>query len=101
MPEHVKPRRRYHSPERMERANATASAVLRAAEALFAEHGYASVTMKQIAAAAGIATATLYLHFESKAAVVAAMASAVTEAPDLSVELVERAPSPAEQARRG
>ena len=101
MTQPVKPRRRYHSPERLERANATASAVVRAAERLFAESGYAAVSMKQIAAAAGIAPATLYLHFENKAAIVAAMARAVTEAPDLSVEQVERATSARQQAALG
>jgi len=93
-------RRRYHSPDRAERANATANEVLRAAEVLFTRSGYAAVTMRQIAAAAGIAPATLYLHFESKAAIVAAMARAATEAPDLSVENVERAATAPEQARQ-
>lgn len=101
MQEPVKPRRRYHSPERNERANATANAVLKAAEALFATRGYAAVTMKQIASAAGIAPATLYLHFASKAAVLGAMAAAITDAPDLSVEHVERAVNAREQARQG
>ena len=101
MAQPVKPRRRYHSPERAERANATAAAVLRTAETLFADRGYAAVTMRQIAAAAGVAPATLYLHFESKSAIVAAMARAVTASPDLSVEQVERATSAHEQATQG
>jgi AcrR family transcriptional regulator len=42
--------------------------VLRAAHALFVEHGYKAVSMQQIADAAHIHKATLYHHFASKEA---------------------------------
>jgi TetR/AcrR family transcriptional regulator, regulator of autoinduction and epiphytic fitness len=45
--------------------------VARTAGALFAEHGYAAVTMEQIAAAADVAKGTLYNHFPVKEAVLA------------------------------
>jgi len=100
MQEQIKTRR-YNSPERVERAHATAREILRAAEQLFASEGYASVTMKQIARAAGIAPATVYLHFARKSSIVQALALAITDAPDLSVEQVETRNSVAQQMRLG
>src|SRR6187431_2062758 len=100
MQEQIKTRR-YNSPERVERAHATAREILRAAEQLFASEGYASVTMKQIARAAGIAPATVYLHFAGKSSIVQALALAITDAPDLSVEQVETRNSVAQQMRLG
>lgn len=94
-------KRGYNSPERLERAQATAREILRAAEALFEQEGYAAVTMKDIARAAGIAPATVYLHFAGKASIVEALARAVTDDPDLSVERVEGEPSVEEQLRLG
>lgn len=40
--------------------------ILREAPALFTAHGYASVSMQQIADAAGVNKATLYHHFRDK-----------------------------------
>lgn len=97
----VNTKRRYHSPERRERANATSRQIARAAEALFAARGYAAVAMKEIAAAAGVSPATLYLHFDGKAAIVAALSQAITDAPDLSVELVEGSDSADSAIRLG
>lgn len=81
--------RRYTSPDRVEGAQATARAILRAAEELFTREGFAGVTMKQIAREAGIAPATVYLHYSGKGAIVRALAKDITDAPDLSVERVE------------
>lgn len=97
----VKPSRSYTSPQRTEGANATRQRLLAAAATLFAERGYAATTMGAIARAAGVSPATVYLHFPGKAAVVAAMADAITSAADLSVEHVEQEPDAVTQLRIG
>src|SRR5512139_1193008 len=94
-------KRSYNSPDRVERARATARAILRAAEGLFETEGYPAVTMKDIASSAGIASATLYLHFPSKAAIIEGLARAITDDPELSVKRVETEPSVAGQLRAG
>lgn len=83
------PDRSYHSPQRDEQANATRKSILASAERLFAEQGFAGVTVQVIARAAGVSPATVYLHFPGKAAIVGALADAIVAAPDLSVEQVE------------
>lgn len=97
----VKPPRAYHSPQRDEQVNATRRAILAAAEEVFAERGYAAVTMSQVAGRAEVSVATVYLYFPGKAAIVAAMADALTAAPDLSVEQVEREVDPVRQLQIG
>ncbi len=47
--------------------------ILRAARAVFAEHGFVGARIADIAASAGVATGTVYLYFESKEALVAAL----------------------------
>jgi AcrR family transcriptional regulator len=93
------PRRRYHSPKRRQQAGATRRRILAAAERLFAERGFATVTMEAIARAAGVSLATLYLHFGGRAAVVGALAEEIVAAPELSVEQVVREADPVEQLR--
>jgi AcrR family transcriptional regulator len=93
--------RRYSSPQRDEQANATRRRILAAAEALFAQHGFAAVTMPRIAERAGVSLATVYLYFPGKAAIVGALADALAAMPDLSVEHVEREADPVRQLRRG
>lgn len=44
----------------------TAGSVLDGALRLFAEHGYAGTSIRDIAAAAGVTSATLYAHYASK-----------------------------------
>lgn len=51
----------------------TREALLDAAEPLFAAHGFASTTIKQIAAAAGVNSALLYYYFDDKASLYRAM----------------------------
>jgi AcrR family transcriptional regulator len=49
------------------------------ARALFLEHGFDATTVNQIAAAADIAPATFFNHFQSKAAILEAMTNEVSE----------------------
>jgi AcrR family transcriptional regulator len=49
------------------------SALLRAAAALFAERGYARVSLEELGAAAGVSGPAVYRHFASKQAVLAAL----------------------------
>ncbi|MEB4613625.1 TetR/AcrR family transcriptional regulator [Leucobacter sp. M11] len=55
-----------HSPDDPPAPTAKAAAVLRAARPAFASHGYAKTTMQDIASAAGISRASLYLLFANK-----------------------------------
>ena len=50
------------------RARATHWRIVKAAYALFCEHGYAGTTMAQIGEAAGVAVQTVYFAFHTKAA---------------------------------
>lgn len=95
----VKSSRHYNSPERDERANATRRHVLMAAEELFAKSGFAAVTMPAIARQARVSSATVYLYFPGKVALVAALAEDVAASPDLSVERVEREQDPIQLLR--
>lgn len=63
----VKTTRRYESPRRREQAAATRTAILRAAQQLFEQRGYAATTMAVVAREAGVAPKTVYLAFETKA----------------------------------
>lgn len=47
--------------------------ILEAAEALFASHNYADVSLRQLIAAAGVSTTAFYARFDSKEDVVAAL----------------------------
>jgi AcrR family transcriptional regulator len=58
--------RPYRSAVRERSAATTRSAILDAAEALFAEHGYARVTIGRIAQEAGVAPGTVYSAFGNK-----------------------------------
>jgi len=51
----------------------TAERILDAAENLFADRGYAGTTMRDVSAAVGLRTPSLYNHFPSKAALYAAV----------------------------
>lgn len=60
-------RRSYHSPRREEVAAATRNSVLAAARELFVTHGYARVTVAEIARHAGVALKTVYASAGGKA----------------------------------
>lgn len=54
-------------------------ALLEAAARLFAGHGYHGTTVRQIAAAAGLATGTFYLYYPTKEAVMLALIARLEE----------------------
>lgn len=61
-------RRQYTSPTRSEGARRTRQAIVATAAVLFAERGYASTSLADIAAAAGVARPTVFAAFGSKGA---------------------------------
>jgi AcrR family transcriptional regulator len=72
-----------------DRSATTRAALIKAARELFAEHGFADTSRDQIAQRAGVTRGALYHHFESKAAVAAAVVG------ELEDELVARVVSAA------
>lgn len=81
--------RRYHSPRRMQQAEATRQAIVQAARTLFAQHGYQATTIQAIAQQAGVATPTLYAIFGSKAAILSALVKSAGA--DESIRALSRA----------
>lgn len=73
------------------RRAATQAKICDAANALFFERGYPSVTMEQVAAAADIQRSTLYLHFREKDEILAAIADDFTQKVR---DVVSQLPSP-------
>jgi len=71
----------------------SADRILEAAEEVFAEHGYAEVSLRQLMAAAGVSTTAFYARFDSKEAVMAALTTR------LFSELYAEAPSVLDRAR--
>jgi AcrR family transcriptional regulator len=58
---------------RQEHRDATRRRIITAARKVFVKKGYAKATIEDITAAAGVSRATLYLHFDSKFAVLTAV----------------------------
>ncbi len=56
---------------RQEHRDATRRRIVAAARKVFVKKGYAGATIEEITAAAGVSRATLYLHFDSKYALLA------------------------------
>jgi AcrR family transcriptional regulator len=71
----------------------SADKILEAAEAVFAKHGYADVSLRQLIAAAGVSTTAFYARFDSKEAVMAALTTR------LFAELYADAPGVLDRAR--
>jgi AcrR family transcriptional regulator len=86
----VKPRRRYESALRLQHASQTRARILDAAQALFAERGYANTTVEAIGAAAGVATDTVYATFRNKAGVLHALFDVRVGGDEALVEVIER-----------
>ena len=61
------------SPLPARKGERTAQRILDAAEAIFAEKGYAGATLRDVATAVGIRTPSLYNHFSSKESLYAAV----------------------------
>jgi AcrR family transcriptional regulator len=60
-------KRPYDASRRQAQARETRAAVVRAAQALFLEHGYGATTVADVATAAGVSPETVYAAFGSKA----------------------------------
>lgn len=75
--------RPYHSPRRLEQAEATRQAILQAARKLFAERGYQATTLQAIAREAEVSVPTIYVVFGSKAAILSALVKSAGEAEDI------------------
>jgi AcrR family transcriptional regulator len=86
----VNGRRAYSSPARRQQAEATRRAVLRAAHALFVANGYASTTIEQIAAGAGVSKPTVFNAVGNKAAVFRAVRDVAIAGDDEPVPVSQR-----------
>jgi AcrR family transcriptional regulator len=75
---------------RQEHRDATRRRVISAARKVFVKKGYAKATIEEITAAAGVSRATLYLHFDSKFALLAAATEKMrTETNEAAVLLLD------------
>ncbi len=83
--------RPYESAVRRERAAATRRAILDAATAEFAHHGYVSATIALIARTAGVAPETVYATYRTKCGVLQALVGRAVAGDDAPVALLERA----------
>jgi AcrR family transcriptional regulator len=83
-------KRPYQSPVREQAAAETRQAILRAASDLFLERGFARTTTKAVAERAGITERMIFLHFGSKAALLAASIRAAVRDHDGGTPLLER-----------
>ena len=81
--------RTYRSPRREQAAADTYAAILGAAERLFAEQGYASTTVNQVAAAAAVAPNTVYTSVGGKPQLVVALAERAAARPQIATDLEE------------
>jgi AcrR family transcriptional regulator len=83
-------RRQYRSPLRARRAAETREALLTAAEELFISKGWTATGMRDVAAAAGVATETLYAHFSSKRALLRAVVDVAVVGDSQPVAVADR-----------
>lgn len=80
-------RRTYDSPHRREQARATRAAIAHAARRLFLDRGWAGTRVRDVAAEAGVAEATVYAVYGSKAG----LAHALVDSVDLTAEVAQSA----------
>jgi AcrR family transcriptional regulator len=59
-------KRRYRSARRQQQTSQTRARILEAADAVFRERGYERATISAVAAEAGVADETVYMHFKNK-----------------------------------
>lgn len=83
--------RPYRSPRRAEAARQTRQLIREAALRLFVEQGITATTMKQIAAAAGVAERTVYTAFPSKTVLFHEVMDITTVGDELPVPVSDRA----------
>lgn len=86
----VKPRP-YRSALRQAKAGTTRARILQAAQQLFLANGYVATSVEAIAAAAGVAAETVYLHFKTKPRLIAALLDVALVGDDAPAALLERA----------
>ncbi len=86
----VKAPRSYDSKLRKEQARQTRARILDAAQNLFAERGYAATTVEAIAAAAGVATDTVYASFRNKPGVLHSLLDLRVGGDETPVGVIER-----------
>jgi AcrR family transcriptional regulator len=82
--------RRYESPLRAQRATETRQALIDAARELFVTKGWTATGMRDVAAAAGVATETVYAYFSSKRGLLRAVVDTAVVGDDLPVAVAER-----------
>src|SRR5215210_3714668 len=82
--------RRYDSPIRARRAQETRAALMTAAAELFTTKGWAASGMRDVAAAAGVATETVYSHFASKRALLQAVVDVAVVGDEQPLAVAER-----------
>ncbi|MEH0934680.1 TetR/AcrR family transcriptional regulator [Micromonospora psammae] len=94
-------KRSYVSPYRDRAAAATRETILRCATVLFAEHGYARITVADIAASAGVAVRTVYASAGNKAEILDRIVDEAVAASGYrrTVEEISRTDSPEEALR--
>ena len=88
---------------RQQQAAETRRQIVRAARRLFVDAGYTGATVEAIAARAGVAVATVYKAFGTKAAIARELQSLIDDEADMGsfVAKIEAATSPAELIRLG
>ena len=86
-----RPRRGYASEARTEQARQTRKRVIEAATRLFVQQGYATTTMRAIAAAAGVSVPTVELLFGTKAQLLHVVIDVAIAGDDEPVPVLKRA----------
>ena len=76
--------------KRDEQARATRARIIGAAGDLFVRNGYATTTLDQIAAAAGVAVQTVYFHFANKRTILKEVVDIASVGDDLPVPVLDR-----------